>query len=541
MTLADVKRKYKGRPLDMAKWRFSGMVSMGNLALAANDVELDDGCFYDFRATIRLDWSGKPSDIMRHGDYGTFSDMFAVSVTRNGEQEPMENGGDVFVDAIDTMIVPSFGLEPSTTAKAIVLRNDVYPYDYPNHKGATREECDRAWEAIKRELVHYTARKFGFPEPQDLSDKPEEYPFNPPLRTNCNRRYPKENLLAYRMEFEYYFCGAGRSSPSWSRSLAWVNLRNAMLDEMFDRVGVDLPPEAHSLPYMYNGKKHETWNRLLPKRHWNIENGDGGKQHAEWPKFPFDAKELEEAKSDFLNNDKWRAIYHAASEGAKRRLELSFWFSHSGKKKIDDEAKANDVTTLMMYRDYRTEIEKHMSIEDLTFMVEKMNDEEAIKHYRQLIETKNNPNARYMTYDQFFKLVRDQGEYKVHKCSNEKQSIVKDFLSFVVEIHDPLETQLEDIFATAKVREVRTYPANGWMYVRIWTRLLNGNAKWGKPFQIVALLDSCRQLKGYTFTEAGLIFEFHPNEINGKETDAQRHKRQELREHREHTTTKKVR
>ncbi len=266
MTLADINAKYKGRPLDMAKWRFSGMAEMGNLALAVNDVELDDGCLYDFRATIRLDWSGKPSDIVRHGDCGTFAGISAPSVTRDGEREPVSNGGDIFADAIDTMIAPAFGLEPSTTAKAVVVRNDVCPWDYPNHKDATRAECDRAWEAIKRELVHYTARKFSLPEPQDLSERPEDYPFSPPWRANYHRHYRTENLLAYRMEFEYYFCGVGRSSPSWSRSLAWVNLRNAMLDEMFDRVGVDLPPEAHSLPYMYNGKKHETWTRLLPKK-----------------------------------------------------------------------------------------------------------------------------------------------------------------------------------------------------------------------------------------------------------------------------------
>lgn len=266
MKLSDIKMKYEGRPLDIAKWQFSGMAEMGSLALAVNDVELDDGCFYDFKATIKLTGSGKPSDIVRHGNYGTFADISAVSVAKNGEKDPIENGGDIFADAIDTLIAPAFGLEPSTAAKAIVIRNDVCPSDYPNHKDATREECDRAWEAIKRELVHYTARKFNLPEPQDLSEKPEDYPFTPPHNANFNKSYPLDNLLAYRMRFEVFFCGQGRHSPSWSRSQAWVNLRNAMLDEMFDRVGVDLPPQAHSLPYMYNGQKPETWKRLLPKQ-----------------------------------------------------------------------------------------------------------------------------------------------------------------------------------------------------------------------------------------------------------------------------------
>ena len=157
MTLADINRKYKGRPLDIAKWQFSGMAKMGSLALAVNDVELDDGCFYNFRATIAMEWSGRPSDILRHGDYGTFANMSAVAVTRNGEAKPLENGGDMFADAIDTMIAQAFGLSPSTKAKVVVVRNDVYPHDYPQNENATREECDQAWDDIKKELVHYTA------------------------------------------------------------------------------------------------------------------------------------------------------------------------------------------------------------------------------------------------------------------------------------------------------------------------------------------------------------------------------------------------
>ena len=68
MTLADLNSKYKGRPFDMAKWRFSGMSTMGGLAFAVNDVELDDGRFYDFRATISLGGAATPSDIVRHGN-----------------------------------------------------------------------------------------------------------------------------------------------------------------------------------------------------------------------------------------------------------------------------------------------------------------------------------------------------------------------------------------------------------------------------------------------------------------------------------------
>ena len=63
MTLDELNRKYEGRPLDMKKWRFSGMSQVGGLALAANDVELDDGNFYDFNAVIEMGGNAKPSDI----------------------------------------------------------------------------------------------------------------------------------------------------------------------------------------------------------------------------------------------------------------------------------------------------------------------------------------------------------------------------------------------------------------------------------------------------------------------------------------------
>ena len=270
MTIKELNKKYAGRPINMKKWRFSGMAPMGSLALAVNDVELDDGNFYDFNAIIEMDGSANPSDIVLHGNHGGFGRLALFSVRRNGDSKPIIHPADRFIDAIDTMIAPAFGLEPSTSAKAVVLVNDVCPWDYPTSEEATREECDAAWEKIKRELVHYTSRKYNLPEPEDLSEDPAGYPFLAPRRANYSTHYELSNLLAFRMEFEIFFCGAGRQNLSWQRSGAWVRLRNAMLDEMFDRVGVDLPPEAHSLPYMCNGRKRDTWKRLLPKKQASI-------------------------------------------------------------------------------------------------------------------------------------------------------------------------------------------------------------------------------------------------------------------------------
>ena len=211
MTLDELNRKYEGRPLDMKKWRFSGMSQVGGLALAANDVELDDGNFYDFNAVIEMGGNAKPSDIALHGNCGCFGKLRKYSVRRNGESEAISEPDGRFVDAIDTMIAP-----------------------------------------------------------EDLSEDPGDYPFQAPRLANFDTHYELTNLLAYRMRFEIYFCGKGRRNPSWERSSAWVKLRNAMLDEMFDRVGVDLPPEAHSLPYMFNGRKRDTWERLLPKKQASI-------------------------------------------------------------------------------------------------------------------------------------------------------------------------------------------------------------------------------------------------------------------------------
>ena len=144
-----------------------------------------------------------------------------------------------------------------------------------------------------------------------------------------------------------------------------------------------------------------------------------------------------------------------------------------------------------------------------------------------------------MPYEQFFKLIRDQGDYKTHEWNgNRKKAIVNDFIAAVEGNHDPLEAQAEDIIATAKVNEVRTYPKGGWMYVLIGVKLLNKNANWGKSFQIAVLFDGDSKLQCYTFVESGMIFEYEPKEIKGEPTEAQRLKRQALRERRTASSNK---
>lgn len=38
-----------------------------------------------------------------------------------------------------------------------------------------------------------------------------------------------------------------------------------MLDQVFARIGIILPPQAHELVYMANGRKPKEWNRIVEK------------------------------------------------------------------------------------------------------------------------------------------------------------------------------------------------------------------------------------------------------------------------------------
>ena len=245
------------------------------------------------------------------------------------------------------------------------------------------------------------------------------------------------------------------------------------------------------------------------------------------PMFPFGQKELEEAKAAFLKSREWAALYDVAPEGARRRLELSFWFSLFGK------SDPVDYDRLIRYSDYRDELESRMSVEDLAFLADNIRLIAAAKHYRELVEARSNPQSKYMTYDQFYKFLRDQGKYDCpHYADDTKRGIIGDFEPVLTRAHDPLAAFIEDILATAELREVRTFPKEEWMYVRVAVRFLNKDAEWGKPFQIVALWDCFKKLQGYTFVATPTATEHHPEEVGDEETEAQRAIRQKLRESR---------
>ena len=80
-----------------------------------------------------------------------------------------------------------------------------------------------------------------------------------------------------------------------------------------------------------------------------------------------------------------------------------------------------------------------------------------------------------------------------------KRSIIDGFIPVLQGSGDPLETHLEDILATAELKEARTYPKNEVMYVRVYVRFLTDTAEWSKPYQMLAAWDCFNNLMGYTF------------------------------------------
>ena len=111
-------------------------------------------------------------------------------------------------------------------------RNFGCPWDYPVN--GTCEERNTAWEKIKESIVRFTAVRYGVPMPEDISDTDE-------IRK-----------LRRKMDGSW-------GCPSWTRSTAWLTLANAMLREMFGRVGVTLPGDAFVQHYMHKAAMPKAW------------------------------------------------------------------------------------------------------------------------------------------------------------------------------------------------------------------------------------------------------------------------------------------
>lgn len=273
MNLQQLNEKYRGKPVDLTAWEHPMFGTPPNMGFGF-ETQFSDGKVYGVKGKIVVEGLETPSQI--RGGKGMFGSLQDVCIVDAYEKE-VEGGGDRFADDIERMLATLFGL-PEATGQSISTRNNACPWDltdvirrYANMpSGAVRRDVieklvsdadfcrdfEVAWSKVKRELVHYIACKFSLAEPEDLAD---DYGGRSDFTVTLNgSEIPKVAELRARMLRT--ICSG---SPSWSRSMSWVSLRNEMLDQVFDRIGVTLPPQAHELMYMYNGRKPKSWDRLV--------------------------------------------------------------------------------------------------------------------------------------------------------------------------------------------------------------------------------------------------------------------------------------
>ena len=247
------------------------------------------------------------------------------------------------------------------------------------------------------------------------------------------------------------------------------------------------------------------------------------------PECPFDTTLLDDAKREFLANPTWKHVYDAAPTGAKRRLEVSFLFSVNHKKWD----KRPDM--FCTYRDWRDEVERGMTEEDLEYMIQATDKPAAIEHYKALLSNRKGNNAHVnaepglMSYDDFFAMLDEQGEFKSYDYSDAtKKAIVGEFLPVLEGSGDPLETHVEDILATAKLKETRVYTTEVITYVRVEVQFLTETAEWSRPYQMLAAWDCTNKLMGYVFPVGKGRRTELPVELENPQTKAQREKRAQL-------------
>ena len=106
------------------------------------------------------------------------------------------------------------------------------PRGYPND--GTAEERSAAWEKIKESIVRYTAERYGLAMPEDMSD------------TDGIRKLRR-------------ILDGNWGAPSWTHARSWLMLANAMLREVFGRVGVTLPSDAFVQHYMHHSDMPKSW------------------------------------------------------------------------------------------------------------------------------------------------------------------------------------------------------------------------------------------------------------------------------------------
>lgn len=254
--LAKLNAKFHGLPVDLKAWEHPVFGTPPNIGFGL-EAKFSDGHWYGVKGTLVIESMAQPHEMRKaQGVFGLLKDVRITDAYEWG----VADGAERFADDIENLLAPLVGL-PAKAGETMTVRNNVCPWDITEviRRNGTRAELDAAWEKVKRELVHYLACKFELPEPPDLSEKPVDMEA---AARKMEGRNPR-NLTELRIRMEHVICSA---NPSWIRSGSWVDLRNQMVDEMFDRVGVILPAQAHELNYMFNGRKPTTWTRVLGRK-----------------------------------------------------------------------------------------------------------------------------------------------------------------------------------------------------------------------------------------------------------------------------------
>ena len=246
------------------------------------------------------------------------------------------------------------------------------------------------------------------------------------------------------------------------------------------------------------------------------------------PECPFDQEKLEAAKAAFLANSAWKGVYDEAPDGAKRRLEISFLFSMNNKSWGD----CPDL--FCKYREWREAIEATLTQEDLDYLVRVIDKPEAREHYKALLSDRKGERhcdvgPKLMSYDDFFGMLDELGEFVSYNYDEAtKRNILDDLLPVLENSGDPIETYVEDILATAKLKEARVYPKGEVMYVRVEVQFLTETAEWSRPYQMVAAWNCFNMLKGYAFPVGKGRRTELPVEMENPENEAQRERRHSL-------------
>ena len=103
------------------------------------------------------------------------------------------------------------------------------------------------------------------------------------------------------------------------------------------------------------------------------------KDERQFPKCPFAAETLTAALAEFLANPGWKRIYDDVPRGARRRLEMMYWFSKN-------EATRREPETVMQYRKWREDVERSMTDEELLYMFKTFDRPATKEHYAALLK-----------------------------------------------------------------------------------------------------------------------------------------------------------